>query len=220
MPLLDHFHPPLSSRYQWQSFYANWATRLADAITELIPRDFLAEEHTHADAVPDTPTLVGSAPPAAHYTIPSVLPDPFEVHVFATEGGRKLVGAIELISPGNKDRPDERRAFASKCAAYLQKGVSVILIDIVTSRRANLHNELIRLLNSGEAFEMSADAGLYAVAYRPVLRQERAEIDVWPATFRVGEPLPQLPLRLTGDLFIPVDFEAAYQEACRRRRLT
>jgi hypothetical protein len=28
-----------------------------------------------------------------------------------------------------------------------------------------------------------------------------------------------LPLRLTGDLFIPVDFEAAYQEACRRRRL-
>ena len=32
-------------------------------------------------------------------------------------------------------------------------------------------------------------------------------------------PLPLLPLRLTGDLFVPVDFEAAYQEACRRRRL-
>jgi hypothetical protein len=26
-------------------------------------------------------------------------------------------------------------------------------------------------------------------------------------------------LRLTGDLFVPVDFEATYQEACRRRRL-
>jgi hypothetical protein len=25
--------------------------------------------------------------------------------------------------------------------------------------------------------------------------------------------------RLTGDLFVPVDFEAAYMEACRRRRL-
>jgi hypothetical protein len=28
-----------------------------------------------------------------------------------------------------------------------------------------------------------------------------------------------LPLRLTGDLLIPVDLEAAYLEACRRRRL-
>jgi len=42
---------------------------------------------------------------------------------------------------------------------------------------------------------------------------------IWPATFAVGDPLPELPLRLTGDLFVPVDFEATYQEACRRRRL-
>ena len=34
-----------------------------------------------------------------------------------------------------------------------------------------------------------------------------------------GMPLPLLPLRLTGDLFVPVDFEVSYQEACRRRRL-
>jgi hypothetical protein len=66
---------------------------------------------------------------------------------------------------------------------------------------------------------MSAQATLYAVAYRPVLRREHAEIDIWPAAFAVGDPLPELPLRLTGDLFMPVDFEANYQEACRRRRL-
>ncbi len=35
----------------------------------------------------------------------------------------------------------------------------------------------------------------------------------------VGAPLPVMPLRLTGDLFVPVDFEATYQEACRRRRI-
>jgi hypothetical protein len=52
-----------------------------------------------------------------------------------------------------------------------------------------------------------------------VLRGERAEIDFWPAGCAVGRPLPVLPLRLTGDLFVPVDFEAAYLEACRRRRL-
>ena len=28
-----------------------------------------------------------------------------------------------------------------------------------------------------------------------------------------------MPLRLTGDLFVPVEFEAAYMEACRKRKL-
>ena len=65
---------------------------------------------------------------------------------------------------------------------------------------------------------MPAHATLYAVGYRPVLRREHAEIDIWPATLAVGDPLPELPLRLTGDRFVPVDFEATYQEACRRRR--
>jgi hypothetical protein len=46
-----------------------------------------------------------------------------------------------------------------------------------------------------------------------VRQQERAEVDFWPALLAVGEALPVLPLRLKGDLFVPVDFEATYQEA-------
>jgi hypothetical protein len=242
MPLLDHFHPPLYPDHHWGSFHSNWATRLADALTELLPPGFQAEEHTHAgpsmeidvatyeqtgeqSAAPRngpqaaTQILTGWAPPAAVHTMPAVFPDDFEVRILATEGGLTLVGAIELISPGNKDRPDERRAFAAKCASYLHKGVSLIIIDIVTSRRANLHNETVRLMATGPQYELTDEDSLYAVAYRPVLRQQRAEIDIWPSRFRLGEALPVLPLRLTGDLFVPVDFEATYQEACRRRRL-
>lgn len=59
----------------------------------------------------------------------------------------------------------------------------------------------------------------YAAAYRPVQRQERAEIDVWKAECVLGQPLPVMPLRLTGELFVPVDVEMAYVETCRRRRL-
>jgi hypothetical protein len=89
----------------------------------------------------------------------------------------------------------------------------------VTNRHANLHNEIMHLMNAATSFLFSEDINLYAVAYRPVLRHEQAEIDVWPATCAIGVPLPVLPLRLTGDLFVPVDFEASYHEACRRRRL-
>jgi hypothetical protein len=122
------------------------------------------------------------------------------------------------VSPGNKDRAEERRAFAAKCVNYVCQGVSLIVVDIVTTLRANLHREVLHLLSASED-ALDADGPLYAVAYRPVSRDGRPELDIWPATLAVGEPLPTLPLRLTGDLFVPVDFDATYSEVCRRRHL-
>jgi hypothetical protein len=195
MPLFDHFHPPLQLRYPWESLFSGWATRLADSLNgEWLPQELLAAEHAR-------------------------FPNTSQVRV-STTSGLTLVGAVELINPANKDRPEERRAFATKCASYLHQGVSLIVIDVVTNRRANLHNEIVRTLAVGEEYLLPDEQNLYAVAYRPVLRQERPEIDLWTATCAVGEPLPTLPLRLTGDLFVPVDFETAYRETCRRRRLS
>ncbi len=240
MPLLDHFHPPLDERYPWDSFHSGWATRIADQLSERVPPEFVVAEHTHAgnqleidiatfepakgpcNAGPNSPTIALAptwAPPAATHTMPAIFPDTFEVRILATMGGLTLVGAIELISPGNKDRPAQRQAFATKCASYLHQGVSVIIVDIVTSRRANLHNEIIHVLAADKVFALPVQSHLYAVAYRPVVRSDQAEIDIWPVELAVGEALPTLPLRLTGDLFVPVDFEATYQEACHRRRL-
>jgi hypothetical protein len=194
MPLLDHFRPPLSRRFHWESFLSNWETRLADALIDILQREYMAEEQ-------------------AEY------PNSYKVNIFATKDNPTLVATIVLISPANKERLDERRRFAAKYAAYLQQGVSVVMIDIVTSSKANLHNETLRLMEIDPKHEMPDDVNLYAVAYRPVTRQGRGEIDVWPTAFALGDPLPTLPLRLTGDLFVPVDFESAYQEACRRRRI-
>jgi hypothetical protein len=211
---------------------------------EWLSHEFLAVEHTHSGPNAEidvaayerysgpapTPTLPNGpatatlparvwAPPEPALTMPAMFPESFEVRVFNSVGGMTLVAAIELISPGNKDRPDERRGFATKCASLLYRGIALIIIDIVTGRRANLHNEIMRLMANPEKTELPADLNLYAVAYRPVLRGERAEIDLWTASCAVGQPLPTMPLRLTGDIFVPVDFETSYQETCRRRRL-
>jgi hypothetical protein len=40
-----------------------------------------------------------------------------------------------------KDRPENRQAFVAKCAGYLREQVSVVVVDVVTTRRANLHQE-------------------------------------------------------------------------------
>lgn len=242
MPLRDHFHPPLQLQYPWDSFHSSWATRLADALNDdWLPPDFLAVEHTHAGTPLeiDVATFEGSAtppeappngsatatlprvwtPPVPARTMPAVFPASFEVRVFSTLSGLTLVGAVELISPSNKDRAEERRAFVAKCASYLYQGVSLAILDIVTNRRANLHNETMRLMQAPADMDLPPDESLYGVAYRPVRRHEQTEIDVWTAACAVGAPLPTLPLRLTGDLFVPVDFETTYQETCRRRRI-
>jgi len=49
--------------------------------------------------------------------IPAIFPDSIEIHILNSEAGPKLVAAIELVSPGNKDRPETRRAFATECTA-------------------------------------------------------------------------------------------------------
>src|SRR5579872_4252893 len=44
MPLLDHFHPPINNEIQWNLFYSNWSTRIADRLMELMPDEFRAHE--------------------------------------------------------------------------------------------------------------------------------------------------------------------------------
>jgi hypothetical protein len=240
MPLLDHFHPPLSLERRWEAFHAAWSGSLADALNRMLPAGYFAEEQTHAGAGVeiDVATLEGIAagsrangpttatlparvwsPPAPAFTFPAVFADDFEVRVFNTAAGPRLVAAIELISPRNKDRPEARRAFAVKCASYLHQGISLIIIDIVTERHANLHEEVMQLLPAGPSSDLLAGRPLYAVAYRPIRRDGREEIDLWPRPLAVGAPLPELPLALGAEDGLHVDLEATYSDACRRRRL-
>ncbi len=150
-------------------------------------------------------------------TIEAAFPDSFEVKIFVRDGRLKLVGAIELVSPSNKDRPATRAAFVSKCAGYLSAGACVVVLDATTERPANLHKDLLGLFG-----QMDADRSnltMFAGTYRPVLRNEQAQIDIWVSPVAIGQPLPTMPLRLTGDLMIPVDFESAYMDVCRDRRM-
>lgn len=239
MPLLDHFHPPLSERRHWEAFHTNWASTIAAYLNRQgLPEHYFAEPTVHiegqvqidvatfedeAKGAANGGTAIATVPRTANITapawvIPAVYPDSFEVHIIKSEGGPKLAAAIELVSPSNKDRAAPRRAFAVKCANFLYQGIPFIVIDVVTSRSANLHNEIIALLDTNN-FRLPEETNIYATAYRPVRRDSREEIDAWHAAIAVGEPLPMLPLFLDVDLSMVMDFEATYQETCERLRL-
>src|SRR5882724_9969158 len=165
MPLHDHFRPPLSQQRHWDSIHGAWAEAMAMNLNEsLLPERFVAEARVSlggqveidvatfaahgADAGSQTGGIALWDPPAPAATAPLDFQDPyvFEVQILNEEEGPRLVAAIELVSPANKDRPANRRMFAIKCASYLHSGVSVVIVDIVTERAGNLHAELLELL--------------------------------------------------------------------------
>lgn len=159
------------------------------------------------------------APPTPIRVFPALFSDDFEVRVFSSVAGPTLVAAIELVSPGNKDREETRRAFTAKCAAYLQRGIGLMVVDIVTSRHANLHDDLMALLGHTEGMTFPTPTPLYATAYRPAHRQERNEIDLWRESLALGQPLPRLPLAVRGLGCLPIDLERTYMEARTRGRI-
>lgn len=243
MPLLDHFHAPLFPQRAWESFHSRWLNSMADRLNEILPRRFVAEVQTHlgshieADLAeyerlddeghreeatngPGGGLAVQTwAPPVATWTMPAVFPDVFEMTVHDEKDGMRLLAVVELVSPGNKDRPETRLAFASKCASYLQRGIGVVIVDIVTEKHFNLHNTLLPLLNLDDRFAMADDPHLYAVGYKPVQRGKVSVIDAWPFVLTVGEALPVVPLYLRRFRAIPLDLSATYEDACRRSRI-
>jgi hypothetical protein len=242
MPLLDHFHPPLLGQRHWEAFHGWWAAALAGSLNEdLLPPQYFAEFQvtlgTRVEVdVATFSELDGSgapgpgggatsvrtrvwSPSAPVAVLPAVFPDDFEVQVFSNDAGPTLVAAIELVSPGNKDRAESRRAFAAKCAAYLQRGIGLIIVDIVTSRHANLHDELTALLGHSEGFAFPTPTPLYATAYRPAHRGEHNEIDLWRESLALGRPMPILPLAVRGLGCLPIDLEGTYMEARQRGRI-
>lgn len=242
MPLLDHFHAPLHPQRRWEAFHSAWANAIASALNaDLLPPDYFAEPETHAAgrveidvaafeasgkevaggglATATLPARVWSAAPAT-LSMPCVFPGAFRVRVFRNEGGAVLVGAIELASPGNKDSAAERRAFAAKCANYLHEGVSLIVLDVVTNRHGNLHNEMVDLMRCESTFHFGREESLYAVGYRPIRRESADLVDLWPTELFLGQLLPTLPLYLRGDVCVPVELEASYSDARRRLRLS
>ena|SRR2546423_3416051 len=238
MGLHDHFRPPLGVHRHWHAFHNGWASSIAAALNEKLPPRYFAEPNVQFGVEIDVATFeegadaagagtgIASAvhvtatwaPPAPTLSVPFALaPDAVEVLVYANEGGPVLAGAIELVSPANKDRVSTREAFVSKCETYLHQGIGLAIIDIVTDRAANLHRQLLERV--APTTTLSLTSALYGTAYRPIERAGQPNLDVWEQAIALGNSLPTMPLWLRGDLCLPVELDATYQRTCREQRI-
>ena len=238
MPLRDHFRPPLDDRRSWEGFHGGWPMVIVQQLRRQLPPGYVAEPRVHSgaqveidvaafekDTAPPpsrtteanggVPTAVW-APEAPSVAVETTLPDydEYEVRIFGARRGRHLVAAIEIVSPANKDRPEHRNVFVGKCAALLQKGVSVSIVDLVTVKHFNLYVELLAVIGHTDPTLGDPPPHLYAASCRWTRQGGRTLLEAWSHVLTLGGRLPTLPLWLGTDLVVPLDLEQSYEQAC------
>lgn len=245
MPLRDHFRPPLSDFHSWEGLHGQWPAMMVVDLNSRLPAQYIAEPRVHLgscfeiDATafelrgsnPSTwqnrydnnggvATAVWAPPQPTFDTIADLFDQyEYEVRIYDTLSNRRLVAAVEIVSPANKDRPEHRNAFVSKCEALLRQRVSVTIVDLVTTRQFNLYGELLDQLGQNDASVSLKSPRTYAVSCHWVPEGKDWHFRAWTHALNVGEPLPTLPLWLSDDLAVPLWLESSYEDACRVLRI-
>jgi hypothetical protein len=244
MPLRDHFRPPLDESRSWDELHGAWPTVIVMALNPKLPPRYVAAPRVHlgphgeidvtayeADETgfgavatgggdPGVATAVW-APPLPTLDVADDLADQdeYEVRVYDIHRHRRLVAAVEIVSPANKDRPEHRRVFVAKCAELLRQQVSVAIVDLVTTRKFNLYSDLLDLIGHTDPSLAPEPAPIYAAVCRTKRADDSGRFQTWAQPLALGQPLPTLPLWLSGELAVPLELEANYEETCRILRI-
>jgi Protein of unknown function (DUF4058) len=244
MPLRDHFRPPLADRRSWDGFHGQWPAMIVIGLNRKLPQRYVAEPQVHLGSSIEIDVATyeegdaGSpsagerddgggvatavwAPPRPTLAVATDLPalDEYEVRVYDTKSGRRLLAAVEIVSPANKDRPEHRRAFVAKCATLLQNRVCVAIVDLVTTRTSNLYSDLMSLFGQTDPSLAGGPPPLYAVACRWARKEDTWLLETWAHPLALGQPLPTLPLWLADNLAVPLELDPSYEETCRILRI-
>lgn len=240
MPMRDHFQPPISHVASWEEVHGMWPAVMVLQLYGSLPAGYVAAPRVHRgaqveidvatyerDASPEPFSSASTednggvatavwAPPKPTLEFDTELPeqDEYEVRIYDETHGRELVAALEIVSPANKDRPENRRAFVAKCAALLQKNVCVSIVDLITTRHFNLYADLLDLIGWSDPTHAPVPS-VYAVTCRGRKLGKVPRVATWAYPLIVGKPLPALPIWLTEEDAISLDLESSYEETCK-----
>jgi len=164
------------------------------------------------DPVPqgNGPSASASQQPEPDEEVATITLDP-QTALFVTMHGR-LVAAVELISPRNKDRPTARAAYLARYLNYLQEGAHLLLVDV--HRRPLGFSFADALAQELQIRQPPCPAPL-ALCYRVGERAPEGGrfLAIWRRPLTPGQALPTMPLPLTLQCSVPVDLEQTYSRA-------
>jgi hypothetical protein len=208
-----------------------WIASLSNALNSGgLPEGYFAmAEQPTAGVVPDVLTLelstprgphsrparpgglaLAEAPPRTRFVCRS------EAEICAAKANRiaihhdfgDVVAVIEIVSPGNKSGKAALRSFVDKAVDFLRRGIHLLVIDLFppTPRDPQgIHKAIWDEIEEGP-FALPPDKPLTLASYSAGL-VKTAYIE----PVAVGDVLPEMPLFLLPERYVPAPLEATYQ---------
>ena len=124
--------------------------------------------------------------------------------------GHQVVALIEVLSSANKASRSELEAFLRKAQSALKRGIHLLVVDLYPPGRLDphgVHGELWAALGQAPQ-ELPADRPLLAVSY-----ESGEEVTAYVEPFRVGDPLPAMPVFLAAGFYVELPLEPTYERA-------
>jgi hypothetical protein len=121
-----------------------------------------------------------------------------------------VVAILEIVSPGNKDSRHALSSFTRKAVEFLLAGVHLLIVDLFPPGRRDpqgVHKAIWDRI-ADEPFTLPPDKPLTLAAYAA-----GSEMVAYVEPVGVGDPLPDMPIFLTANQWVPCPLEATYQTA-------
>lgn len=225
----------------WDSVHPLWLTYLLEHVQERLPdgyRAFLGGVPVlNVEPVNGKPDVNvrqwGSRKPVDGATASTGLLEPdAEAHgVFRLDPQRavhveshgRLIAALELVSPRNKDRADSKETYTNRYLGYLKLGVHMMLVDVLPRpKKFSFFDTISSELELTR--DMPALPAPFAAVFRvngpiPVNDDIGSSFSLWRRELKVGQPLPTLPLPLSIHDAVTIDLEETYSRAAKRAYL-
>ena len=215
----------------FHDFHQGWIVSLRNALNAgVLPGDYFAlAEQSIRGPVPDVLTLrlsnsdqgptsgaacvaVATEPPRARVVQRK------EVGVYVRKADRvivrhrhgEVVAVVEIVSPGNKGSVAEFRASVEKASRLIQQGVHLLVIDLFPPTKRDpqgLHKAIWdEVAGDEDDFEWPTDKPLTLASYDAGPPQV-----AYVEPVAVGESLPNMPLFLRPEFYVPAPLEATYR---------
>lgn len=220
-------NPYLEHRVLWEPVHTRLAVAIANQLQPLLEPRYVAsvEERVFVEGPrerkPDVwiegteeqKKRAGSSGPAVHGDTAVILEIPeLEVHerrieILDTYDKMKLVAAIELVSPSNKNPGPGRKSYLKKQKQILSRECHLIEIDLIRNGTHVMSLPSWRL-NEVEPFDY-----LVCVNRWP----DRHKFELYPRSLRDRLPIVKIPL-VAPDKDVPLDVQAAVEEIYHEAR--
>lgn len=198
----------------FHDFHQSWSVTLRNALNSgVLPGEYFAlVEQRIPDLIPDVLTL-------------RLDPHPDELsngdggtdaEVYAEKANRitvrhrhgNVVAVIEIVSPGNKNSHADFREFVEKSASFIVSGIHVLVIDLFPLGKRDPQGTAKAIWDEIQEQDWThpADQPLVAASFAA-----GAERVAYVEPLAVGDLLPEMPLFLKPEIYVPAPLEATYQ---------